>query len=71
MIPFINKGSKTENDKTNNDVIIVHASTSNVAKTTPHELCKEVMETLEQIQKNNPRSKFAFSAAFRRSDHIN
>ena len=49
-------------------MIIVHASTYNVSKTTPQELCKEVVETLVEIQKNNPRSKIAFSAAFMRSD---
>ena len=52
---------------------ILHASTNNGSKTTPQELCKEVVETLVveevvEIQKNIPRSKIAFSAAFRRSD---
>ena len=54
--------------KTNNDVITVHASTNNVSKMTPQEMCTEVVETLDEIQKNNPRSKTEFPAAFKRTD---
>ena len=49
-------------------MISVHASANSVSKTTPQELCKEVAETLDEMEKNNPRSKTAFSAAFSRSD---
>ena len=53
--------------KTSSNVIIEHASTTNASKTTPQELCKEVVEALDEIQENNPRSKIVFSAVFRRS----
>ena len=39
-----------------NDVIIKHASTNNVSNTTQQELCNEKVETLDEIQKDNPRS---------------
>ena len=57
--------------KTNNNVIIVHASTNNVSKTAPQELCKEVVETLEEVQENYPRSKIAFRQRLRGVLHMN
>ena len=44
------------------------AATNNVASKTPQELCKETMDTLGAIQKNNPKAKIAFSTVFRRKD---
>jgi len=54
-----------------NDVIIKHASTNNVSKTAPQELCKEVVETLEEVQENYPRSKIAFRQRLRGVLHMN
>ena len=54
--------------KNDSDVIIIHASTNNVSKTSPEELSEEIMATLDKIQENNPRAKIVYSAAFRRKD---
>ena len=54
--------------KAGSDVIIVHAATNNVSKMTAQEISKGVLETLNKIQQNNPQSKIAFSAVFRRKD---
>ena len=62
------KEAVKQTGKVDSDVIIVHAATNNVASTTPQELCKETMDTLAEIQKNNPNAKIAFSAVFRRKD---
>ena len=62
------KEAVKQTGKVDSDVIIVHAATNNVASTTPQELCKETMDTLGAIQKNNPKAKIAFSAVFRRKD---
>ena len=62
------KEAVKQTGKVDSDVIIVHAPTNNVASTTPQELCKETMDTLGAIQKNNPKAKIAFSAVFRRKD---
>lgn len=62
------KEAVKQTGKVDSDVMIVHAATNNVAPTTPQELCKETMDTLGGIQKNNPNAKIAFSAVFRRKD---
>ena len=54
--------------KNDSDVIIIHASTKNVTKTSPEELSKEILVTLDKIQENNPHAKLVYSAAFRRKD---
>ena len=54
----------------NNDVIIVHAATNNVASSTPEKLCDETVRTLKQIQANNPKAKVAFSSIFKRKDNM-
>ena len=54
----------------NNDVIIVHAATNNVASSTPEKLCNETLRTLKQLQANNPKAKVAFSSIFKRKDDM-
>ena len=54
--------------KTDSNVIIVHAATNNVSKQTTQDLSKDVLDTLNEIQQNNPQSKIAYSAVFRRKD---
>ena len=62
------KEAAKQTGKVVSDVIIVHAATNNVASTTSQELCKDTLDTLGEIQKNNPKAKMAFSAVFRRKD---
>ena len=62
------KEAVKQTGKVDSDVIIVHAATNNVASTNPQELCKETMEALGEIQKNNPKAKIAISAVFRRKE---
>ena len=54
--------------KNDSDVTITYASINNVFKTSPEELSKEILATLDKIQENNPRAKIVYSAAFRRKD---
>ena len=49
-------------------MIIVHAATNNVSKQTTQDLSKYVLDTLNEIQQNNPQSKIAYSSVFRRKD---
>ena len=56
--------------KSNNDVIIVHVGTNNLNTSTPEQICKETIDMLDQIQKNNPKSRIAFSSIFKRKDNI-
>ena len=56
--------------KSNNDVIIVHVGTNNLNTSTPEQICKETIDMLNQIQKNNPKSRNAFSSIFKRKDDI-
>ena len=57
-----------QTDKTKNHVIIILDATNNVSATSAKDLSTEVVETLKEIQKNNPLAKVAFSAVFRRKD---
>ena len=54
--------------KTDNNVIKVRAATNNISKKTTQDLSKDVLDTLNEIQQNNPQSKIAYSAVFRRKD---
>ena len=54
--------------KTDNNAIIVHAATNNISKQTRQDLSKDLLDTLNEIQQNNPQSKIAYSAVFRRKD---
>ena len=54
--------------KTNSDVIIVHAGTNDLSSTSPEQLSKEVLDTLQKIQDNNKESKVVFSSVFKRTD---
>ena len=54
--------------KSNKDIIIVHAATNDVKSSEPEQLCKDVIDTLNQIQNNNPNSRIAFSSVIRRKD---
>ena len=56
--------------KSNNDVIIVHVGTNNLNTSTPEQICKETIDMLDQIQKNNPKSRIAFSSIFKRKDNM-
>ena len=56
--------------KSNNDVIIVHVGTNNLNTSTPEQICKETIDMLDQIQKNNPKSRIAFSSIFKRKDDM-
>ena len=46
----------------------MHTSTNNISKQTTKDLSKDVLDTLNEIQQNNPLSKLAYSAVFRRKD---
>lgn len=54
--------------KSDKEIIIVHAATNDVKSSTPEQLCKDVIDTLNQIQTNNPKSRIAFSSVIRRKD---
>ena len=54
--------------KNNKGIIIVHAATNDVKSSTPERLCTNVIDTLQQIQNNNPNSRIAFSSVIRRKD---
>ena len=54
--------------KTDSDIIIVHAGTNNILKSTPEELCDTTMTTLQKIQQSNPKAQIAFSSVFRRKE---
>ena len=54
--------------KTNQDIIIIHAATNNVAAKTPEQLSKDVINQLKQVQKNNPEARIVFSSVIRRRD---
>ena len=56
--------------KGNNDVIIVHVGTNNLNTSTPKQICKETIDILNQIQKNNPKSRIVFSSIFKRKDNM-
>ena len=57
--------------KSNSDVIIIHGGTNNVDNSSPEQLCKDVVETLNKVQANNPKARIGFSAIFRRKDDQN
>ena len=46
-------------EKNDSDVIIVDASGNNISKTSPDELSKEILATLDKIQENNLHVKIA------------
>ena len=50
------------------NVIIVHAGTSNVSRTSSEQLLKEDLETLLKMQENNKEPKIVFSSIFRGTD---
>ena len=54
--------------KTNQDIIIIHVATNNVAAKTPEQLSKDVINQLKQVQKNNPEARIVFSSVIRRRD---
>ena len=60
--------STKEIDKTNQEIIIIHAATNNVVAKTPEKLSKDVINQLKQVQKNNPETRTVFSSVFRRRD---
>ncbi len=62
------KEAVSKTGKTESNVIIIHAAINNLAKMTAQDLSKDVLETLDEIQQNNPHSKIAFSAVVRRKD---
>ena len=54
--------------KSYKEIIIVHAATHDVKSSSPEQLCKDVIDTLNQIQANNPNSRIALSSVIRRKD---
>ena len=46
-----------ESDK---DVIIVHGGTNNLSTTSPEQMSREVLDTLQKIQETNKESKIVF-----------
>ena len=60
--------STKETDKTNQEIIIIHAATDNVVAKTPEKLSKDVINQLKQVQKNNPETRTVFSSVIRRRD---
>ena len=42
--------------KSDKEIIIVHAATNDAKSSAPEQLCKDVVNTLKQIQTNNPKS---------------
>ena len=54
--------------KSDKEIIIVHAATNDAKSSAPEQLCKDVVNTLKQIQTNNPKSRIAFSSVIRRND---
>ena len=49
-------------------VIVVHAGTDNLSTTSPEQLSKEVLYTLQKIQENNKESRIVFSSIFKCTD---
>ena len=49
--------------KNDSYVIIILTPTSNVSKTSPEDLSKEILAKLDRMQENNPRAKIAYAAA--------
>ena len=54
--------------KSDKEIIIVHAATNDMKSSSPEQLCKDVIDTLNQIQTNKPNSRIAFSSVVRRKD---
>ena len=54
--------------KSDKEIIIVHAATNDVKSSSQEQLCKDVIDTLNQIQANIPNSQIAFSSVIRRKD---
>ena len=53
--------------KTKSHIIIVHAATNDLSKTTPEKLA-EVLSTLQRIQENNIQAKITYPSVFRRQE---
>ena len=62
------KQTISEAGKNNKGIIIVHATTNDAKSSTPERLCKDVIDTLQQMQNNNPNSRIAFSSVIRTKD---
>ena len=62
------KQAISEAGKNNKRIIIGHAATNDANSSTPERLLKDVIDTLQQIQNNNPNSRIAFSSVIRRKD---
>ena len=62
------KQAISEAGETNKGIIIVHVATNHAKSSTPERLCKDVIDTLQQIQNSNPNSRIAFSSVIRRKD---
>ena len=56
--------------KSNSDVIVVHVGTNNLSANTPEQICKETVDMLHQVQKNNPKSRVVYSSVFKRKDNM-
>ena len=56
--------------KCDKEIIIIHAATNDVKSNEPESLCEQVINTLKQIQENNPKSRIAFSSIIRRKDDM-
>eukprot|EP00794_Sanderia_malayensis_P015561 gene15561-biopygen13273 len=53
------------------DVIIVHIGTNNLnSSSQPEQICKDTIDMLNQVQKNNPRSRVTYSSIFKRKDDM-
>ncbi len=57
-------------EKCEKDVIIVHVGTNNLSMRNPEQICKETMEMLGDIQKNNQGSKIVYSSILKRKDNM-
>ena len=56
--------------KCDKEIIIIHAATNDVKSNKPESLCEQVINTLKQIQENNPKSRIAFSSIISRKDDM-
>ena len=55
--------------KSDNDVIIIHAATNDLQSTSPDQLSDDAINTLRQVQENNPKAHVALSSILRRKDN--
>ena len=54
--------------KSDSDIIVVNAGTTDIKSSNPEALSDDIINTLKKIQENNPSSQIAYSSMFLRND---